>query len=448
MIPLIEIGNKLGYSSGYSRALPMSTSPLPKLPAEQGKPAPNLTLMELATQLNREQRKIQDLLSSLGFALRSFNNLNQLLELIPLMAARVTDAEAGAVVLFPAKGQAQLVKLYCPDSTWQPSLERMLIALSSDGKSDDFAEAMVAHETPILVKSDTRGRLYIFTRQVHYQWTETRQKLLRLVADQTAVAIENDALNAELKRKEKLDRELEIGSEIQARLLPHACPRVEGIALAARSLSADRVGGDYYDFIPITSTSKWGIVIGDVMGKGVPAGLLMTMTRGMLRAGVLRKDPPAEVLRHLNHVIYADLENSSRFVTLFYSEYDPTTRTLRYSNAAHTPPIYWNAEIGETYLLDTPGMLIGLEEDGPFQEAGLQLHPGDVVVYYTDGFTEAADNKQVRFGEQGLNEAIRWAVTHYETPEQILEYLFDQLQQFCPSGHCADDMTCIVLKAQ
>jgi phosphoserine phosphatase RsbU/P len=428
----------------------MSTSPLPKVPEEQGKSPPNLTLKELATQLNREQRKIQDLLSSLGFALRSFNNLNQLLELIPLMAARVTDAEAGAVVLCSAKGQVNMVKLYCPDSTWQSALESYLpnlgsIYIDAHPRVDPW---VVAQNTPILVKSNTRGHLYVFSRHSNYQWNETRQKLLRLVADQTAVAIENDTLSTELKRKEKLDRELEIGSEIQARLLPRSCPKVDGIALAARSLAADRVGGDYYDFIPITGSDKWGVVIGDVMGKGVPAGLLMTMTRGMLRASVLRNDPPAQVLQHLNHVMYVDLDNSSRFVTLFYSEYEPQTRTLRFSNAAHTPPIYWNAEIGETYLLDTPGMLIGLEPESLYQESELKLNPGDVVVYYTDGFTEAADSRQVRYGEQGLNEAVRWAVSHYETPDQMLEYLFDQLRQFCPDGNCSDDMTLIVLKAQ
>jgi len=440
---------------GIPAAEAMSSSPVPKPTSEpQAKPVPSLTLMELATQLNREQRKIQDLLSSLGFALRSFNNLNQLLELIPLMAARVTDAEAGAVVLTAAKGQPPLVKLYCPDSSWQAALEGALQTLVA-GEGEGNGEALPsldpwvsAHGTPILVKSDTRGRLFVFSRQAHYQWSETRQKLLRLVADQTAVAIENDALSNELKRKEKLDRELEIGWEIQSRLLPHRCPSVTGISLAARCQTADRVGGDYYDFIPVASTQRWGIVIGDVMGKGVPAGLLMTLTRGMLRSTVLRGDRPACVLQHLNQAMYADLENSSRFVTLFYSEYDPATCTLSYSNAAHTPPIYWNAALGESYLLDTPGMLIGLEPNTQYQEASLRLNPGDVVVYYTDGFTEAANQKQVRFGEQGLNAAVRWAVEHCDTPEEILEYLFEQLRQFCPSGRCGDDMTLIVLKAQ
>ncbi|AGY58219.1 sigma-B regulation protein RsbU [Gloeobacter kilaueensis JS1] len=412
--------------------------------------------MELASQLSREQRKIQDLLSSLGFALRSLSNLNQLLELIPLMAARVTDAEAGAVVLFAEDNQLGLVKLYCPDANWQPSLEALLeplrelhadqaAAIEAKLASDPW---VVAQNTSILVKSALRGRLYVFSRVANYHWTEGRQKLLRLVADQTAVAVENDTLNKELQRKEKLDRELEIGSEIQAQLLPRSCPRIEGIRLAARCLSADKVGGDYYDFIPIIHTNRWGIVIGDVMGKGVPAGLLMTMTRGMLRAEVLRKDPPALILEHLNHVMYADLENSNRFVTLFYSEYDPTTRTLHYSNAAHNPPLYWSAHTQEVHLLDTQGMLIGLEPGSLYQQQSQQLNAGDVVIYYTDGFTDAADRDSHRFGEQGLNQAVRWAVTHCESPEQILEYLFEQLRQFCPNGHCGDDMTLIVLKAE
>lgn len=436
----------------------MSTSPLSKFPTEPSQSSLAVTLKELAGQLNREQRKIQDLLSSLGFALRSFNNLNQLLELVPLMAARVTDAEAGAILLF-SEGRVTLEKLYCPDKNWEAYLERSfegLLKLSAEavGTADEQLRShldpwVAIHGTPILVKSTVRGRLYVFSRQRTYQWTETRQKLLRLVADQTAVAVENDSLTAELKRRERLDRELEIGSEIQARLLPRSCPSIQGIELAARCEPADRVGGDYYDFVPISTTGKWGIVIGDVMGKGVPAGLLMTMTRGMLRAEVLRQDPPAQILKHLNHVMYTDLENSNRFVTLFYSEYDPTTASLHFSNAAHTPPIYWNAREGKTYLLDTPGgMLIGLYPESDYQGDSLQLQSGDVVVYYTDGFTEAIDDTNTRFGEQGLEQAVRWAVTHYSSPQQILEYLFKQVHQFSPGGRGGDDMTLIVLKTQ
>jgi sigma-B regulation protein RsbU (phosphoserine phosphatase) len=306
-----------------------------------------------------------------------------------------------------------------------------------------------------------RGRLYVFSRDPQYAWTETRQKLVRLVADQTAVAIENDELSVELRKKERLDRELEIGAEIQLRLLPRQCPKINGVELAARCQTASRVGGDYYDFIPASydqirpkrdggnEQGKWTLAIGDVMGKGVPAGLIMTMTRGMLRAEVLNGHTPARILQHLNRVMYADLENSNRFVTLFYSEYDPQTRTLSYSNAAHNPPLLWQAATKTIKRLDTLGMLIGLDAETQYQDAQIQLQPDDVLIYYTDGFTDAADQSGERFEEENLTSAFKWACQHFDRPQDILEYLFERVQQFIGAeNRNSDDMTLIVMRVE
>jgi sigma-B regulation protein RsbU (phosphoserine phosphatase) len=192
------------------------------------------------------------------------------------------------------------------------------------------------------VQNVERGRLYVFSRDPDYAWTETRQKLVRLVADQTSVAIENNELTVALRKKERLDRELEIGAEIQLQLLPRECPAIQGMDLAAKCQTAQRVGGDYYDFIPTTfdqlrqtgsqqtAAAPWSFAIGDVMGKGVPAGLIMTMMRGMLRAEVLNGHSPSRILQDLNFVMHSDLESSNRFVTLFYAEYNPKTRRLAY----------------------------------------------------------------------------------------------------------------------
>lgn len=448
---------------------------------------PVFALKELVARLNREQHKIQDLLSSLGFALRSFNNLNQFLELIPLMASRVTDSDGGALLLFKPNGQVRLERLHCQDSRLGQDIRKALesaarqiapsfVRSSSNGSMTPTAQAIadLDHQvsyylganvqlfgTAILVKNVERGRLYVFSRDPQYTWTETRQKLVRLVADQTAVAIENDELSVELRKKERLDRELEIGAEIQLRLLPRQCPKIQGVELAARCQTASRVGGDYYDFIPASydqlrskrdggsEAGKWTLAIGDVMGKGVPAGLIMTMTRGMLRAEVLNGHSPARILQHLNRVMYADLENSNRFVTLFYSEYDPQTRLLSYSNAAHNPPLLWQAATKTIKRLDTLGMLIGLDADTHYQDAQVQLQPGDVLIYYTDGFTDAASQSGERFDEENLTSAFKWACQHFDHPQDILEYLFERVQQFIgPENRNSDDMTLIVMRVE
>ncbi|MDR9403919.1 MAG: PP2C family protein-serine/threonine phosphatase, partial [Halothece sp. Uz-M2-17] len=391
---------------------------------------PVSTLKELVANLRREQNKVQNLLSSLGFALRSFNNLNQFLEIIPLMAARVSDADGSAILLYKGEGKVSVEQVHCQgglackDIRYRLSQVTRTWGKNVTGNSHEtnildeqiqsaLPEEIQLFSTPILVKGKERGKVYVFTRDRAYDWTLSRQKLVQLVADQAAVAIANNDLAVEVRQKEKLDRELEVATDIQFHLLPRKYPNIKGLDLAAACRTANRVGGDYYDFIPANydqphseskadeehtgSTVPWSIVIGDVMGKGVPAGLIMTMTRGMLRAEVLNHHSPAKILEHLNRVMYEDLESSHRFVTLFYSQYDPTTRCLSYSNAAHNPPLWWQAKTNTVHRLDTLGMLVGLDTDSQYEEASIQLDTGDTILYYTDGFTDAVNVKGQRF---------------------------------------------------
>lgn len=438
-------------------------------------------LRELISRLQREQAKIQDLLGSLGFALRSLNNLSQFLELIPMIASRVTDASGGALVMFQPNGQLRLEKIHC---TGEDDCQNVRLALematrqitatlsASRTLADEANATLVSLDrqagrylgadcqifgTAIIVQNVERGRLYVFSCEGDYTWSETRQKLVRLVADQTAVAIENNQLTHEVRHKERLDRELELGAEIQAQLLPRQCPQIEGIDLAARCNTANKVGGDYYDFIPTTyeqlrqpnhpaSREKpWNFAIGDVMGKGVPAGLMMTMLRGMLRAEVLNSHSPGHLLQHLNWVMRTDLESSNRFVTLFCAQYDPRTQMLSYGNAAHNPPLLWQAETGQVSRLDADGMLLGLEMDTHYQENQTQLQPGDTVIYYTDGFTEAANRSGQRFDEDKLIESFCWACRNLPGSEEILEYLFKTLQRFMGTDREAEDDTTLVV---
>lgn len=473
-------------------AVPRSSQPSPKVNGNQNdkttnEATPVLALKELVENLHREQNKIQNLLSSLGFALRSFNNLNQFLELTPLIAARVTDAEGGALVLWKQDGMVRLEQLHCHDSqvcqNIRPVLEKITRQVANlkfnsntGGESDANLSASLDEKirsslkdtvqmfgTPILVENVERGRLYAFSSNQDYLWTPTRRKLLQLVADQTAVAIANNELTVELRSKQRTDRELEIASEIQLQLLPRKCPEIEGVEMAARCKTANKVGGDYYDFIrtdydrnennetsePNTSV-PWSIVIGDVMGKGVPAGLIMTMTRGMLRAEVLNRNSPSRILEHLNRVMYSDLEDTKRLVTLFYSEYDPSTKILSYSNAVHNPPLLWQAKTKTIQELDTWGVMLGIDRDSKYEDAKVQLAPGDTLVYYTDGFTDAADRDGKRFGEDDrFIAAVKWAVENCGSARAILDYLFNLLEEFAGNNNSnGDDTTLVVMKVK
>jgi sigma-B regulation protein RsbU (phosphoserine phosphatase) len=456
-------------------SITQTATPSPDTSGEQDF-SPVLALKELVAHLQREQRKTHELLSSLGFALRSFTNLNQFLELIPMIASRVADADGSALVIYRPNGHIWIEQLHCSDPTRCRALDQLLSnadqslpqlqdsgpaqlsALMDEQVAQSLGPGAQLFGTSIITRNVERGRLYVFSFDPLYTWTDIRQKLVRLVADQTAVAIENDELAAELRQKERLDRELEIGAEIQLQLLPRDCPDIAGLELAARCRTASRVGGDYYDFIPTQARRKgssrrseayqpWSIAIGDVMGKGVPAGLIMTMLRGMLRAEVLNRHSPGKILQHLNRVMYADLEHSKRFVTLFYSEYDPKQQLLSFSNAAHHPPFLWRRQTKTLQRLDTEGMLIGLDADVTYGEGQVKLKPGDVVMYFTDGFTDAANRWGKRFDEEGLEAVFQDACQRFTSPQEILEEVFLQVERFIGGGRShEDDMTLVVLR--
>jgi phosphoserine phosphatase RsbU/P len=431
----------------------------------------------------QRQENIHLILESLGFALRNFKNFNQYLEILPSMIARITDTEAAMVVLFRKNIQQPTKAIHCrsqencPEVTQsiQQSLQNAWIALAEKDRTlelgsywEDLENTLTAYlaenaatqavrffAVKIILDGVERGRLYIFAGDLAYDWSSDRQKLMQIVADQTAVAAANEELTVELRKRDLLHREVEIGAEIQERLLPRQCPNIPGVAVAACYKNANRVSGDYYDFIPtnydqldgrsIDPASKWGITIGDVMGKGVPAGLIMTMTRGMLRAEVLNGNSPARILQNLNRVMYLDLENSSRFLTLFYSEYDPTTKVLTYSNAAHNPPLLWRNNILQP--LDTEGMLIGLEPDSVYQESQVLLQSGDTILYYTDGLTDASNQYGQRFDEKNLHRVFSQACQQHEHPQAIIDDIFREIREFAGSEQEQnDDMTAAILR--
>jgi sigma-B regulation protein RsbU (phosphoserine phosphatase) len=189
--------------------------------------------------------------------------------------------------------------------------------------------------------------------------------------------------------------------------------------------------------------------MGDVMGKGVPAGLLMSLLRGMLRAEVLSGHPPDRILHDLNQLAQEDLAHSHRFVTLFYSDYDPRSRRLRYANAAHNPPLIWRRHRVGIERLDVPGMLIGLQSEAEYRCAEVILEPGDVILYYTDGVTEASGYSGERFDEDRLVRAFRSVCRSGLGAQVILDELFERLDRFVGADRqLEDDASMVVLKVR
>ena len=196
--------------------------------------------------------------------------------------------------------------------------------------------------------------------------------------------------------KERQDRELQIAREIQQSLFPRTWPQVAGFEVAARSRSCYEVGGDYYDFIPLDG-GRLGLVIADVSGKGTPASLMMASVHAWLQAMAGTARPP-QVLERLNRFLYANTQ-TSRYVTLFYGELDPSRRRLTYVNAGHVPPYLVRKEDGGLVRLLAGGPVLGLLEEVSLEAGEVELLPGDLLAVVTDGVTEAQSPAGDEFGD-------------------------------------------------
>ena len=434
--------------------------------------AASKSLTDLIDSLSKEQIVNQDLLLSLSFALRSFTNLQRFLELIPLLVTQLVGVQGSLLVPFQDNGSIWREQLQIVSIDEDKELFRQLFLLEEGRKTgfgmqennillldrlvQRYFDSYKVIATSIVSRGRPRGRLYAFDKKEFDFGSNIHRKHIQLVADLTGVAIENDVIFQVIRNHEKVDRQISIGAEIQSQLLPDQCPIIEGVELAACCRPAFQVGGDYYDFMPTRpdlsdtakSNGRWAFVIGDVMGKGVPAGLLMTMLRGMLRAEVLSGLPPDCILHDLNQLALEELSQSHRFITLFYSDFDARSRKLRFANAAHNPPLLWSAKSKSINRLDAPGLLIGLQGEAEYGCGEIILQPGDVLLYYTDGVTEAPGITGERFEENRLITFLDKFAREGLGAQQILEKLFERLDGFVGIGdhHLEDDASMVVLK--
>jgi sigma-B regulation protein RsbU (phosphoserine phosphatase) len=253
-------------------------------------------------------------------------------------------------------------------------------------------------------------------------------------------AAEKEIFRRELERTEF---EMETAKGIQQSLLPEFPPRIEGFELAALNLPARQVGGDFYDFIPV-SKDKWGIIIADVSGKGVPAALFMALSRTLVRANVADDTTASQAMQKANHLISQEAK-MGMFVTLFYAVLDPQKRRLQYVNAGHNPPLAVKKSSGDVILLRAKGIAMGVIDDAVLEEKEIELDSNDIVVFYTDGITEAINGAGEQFGEKRLIETINQNMD--VSAKELIGRVKDKVFTFAQGQPQHDDFTLVVLKA-
>ena len=246
---------------------------------------------------------------------------------------------------------------------------------------------------------------------------------------------------------EKEQAELQIAAEIQRDFLPDTLPATEGFCIAARSIPAKEVGGDFFDVIPLggipLSDPLTGIVIGDVSGKGVPAALFMALSRIVVRVTAQRDPVPADVIATANSVI-ATNSRSGMFVTLFYGILDHRTHTLTYVNAGHNPPILFRTGSDTPEELPATGIALGAMEDACYGQETVTLDAGDLVLLFTDGITEAINADVEMYGMDRLLAVVEENRTR--SPREIMDAVIRSVVAFSGSQPQFDDITILVVK--
>jgi serine phosphatase RsbU (regulator of sigma subunit) len=269
--------------------------------------------------------------------------------------------------------------------------------------------------------------------------------LLAGIANQAGLALEAVQIESERDLRARLDQELTIGRAIQSSLLPRSVPQLECFDLAAEWHPALEVAGDFFDFIPLDD-GRWGIVVADVSDKGVPAAIYMTLARTIIRAiglGKATRRTPRQVLERANEIIMADAR-TDLFVTTFYAVLDPPKRTLRYASAGHCPPLLWQAQTQSSQWLRGHGLPLGVLDSVVIEEHEMQLESGDVVVFYTDGVTEAYNDADEMYG----NDRLRYTVAGGQNlgAQQVLDSIMQSVQAFSGRREQMDDLTMVVLR--
>ena len=300
---------------------------------------------------------------------------------------------------------------------------------------------------PLVAAGQSIGTLVIDSRQPR-PFSEVEVRLLRLMANQAALAIETARLHREEIQRQRLEEELAVGRQIQVSMLPAETPRLVGWQFATDFEAARHVGGDFYDYFPLPGDNgRWGLVMADVSDTGVPAAIFMALSRTTIRNLALRGRAPADVMTWANRFIQED-SGSGMFLTVFYAELDTNDGRLVYANAGHNPPLLWRAAAAAFDTLAPTCPLLGVLESVNVTVETTWLAPGDVLVLYTDGITEAVDRDYGEFGQARLEETVREAVSGRDDPTaaDIQAAITTAVRAFAGAMVQVDDMTLLIIK--
>jgi sigma-B regulation protein RsbU (phosphoserine phosphatase) len=412
----------------------------------------------------RLRRAVEELslLNEISFAIGSAMNVEEITRLIISKCIHRMGVEQGAVTLLKERekdrfttfvrvmdGKKSIVSCQLGASLtgWILKNQQPLVVndMSIDprfsGVELETRAVKSVLSVPLLVKDRVIGTISVFNK-MDRNFIPEDQRLLSIIATQSAQILENARLYEEEKKLRDIEDDLQIARRIQSSLLPKGNPCVAGVDIAGVSLPAREVGGDYYDFIEIDG-EHLGLAVGDVSGKGIPAALLMANLQASLRGQVSANRSVKETIRLVNCMLGRSIEQG-QFVTLFYGVLDTSTKTFLYTNAGQNPPVVLGKD-GSLRRLEKGGLVLGVLGDASYEEEEVQLQGGDLMFLYTDGITEATNDRDEMYGERKVLDLLSSSIDL--SAPGLSEKIVESVLTFQGNSEQSDDITLIVVKA-
>jgi serine phosphatase RsbU (regulator of sigma subunit) len=319
----------------------------------------------------------------------------------------IAKGQGGDRILLATRGAGELIgeMALIDDSARSATVSALSPILALEFSAADWRRIWMREPQLLLpMVQNLTSRLRSADLQMIEDLTKKNAELTRAYADLKAA-------QAAIVEKERLDRELELARQLQQSMLPRQFPAISGYKATARNRPARQAGGDFYDVIAV-SPRRVVIVMADVSDKGMPAALYMALTRSLIRAEAKRSGSPREVLLR-THRLLLEISQNSMFFTAFCGVLNPETGEMVYARAGHDRPLLYRPTTRETRWLEARGMMLGYIEDVYLEEAKIMLEPGDTLVLYTDGVTDANDPAGNFFGDEYLREIIEGAADHH-----------------------------------
>jgi len=428
----------------------------------------NRALEALQVENQRLSRAVQELsiLNELSVVIGSMLNSNQVIEIVVKRSLHAVNAEQGTITMFDQAAINPLKTLIRAADTsfkherfhldqsiagWMQIHKRPL--RSNDLHGDNrFSGVTIADNirsilcAPLLVKNKLIGVLSVFNKKSSPSsdvgFDEQDERLLAIIAGQSAQVIETARLYESEKTKQDMEREMSAAREVQRSLLPQHLPEITGIDLVASSMPARDVGGDYYDVIPL-GDDRYCILLADVSGKGLPAALVSTMVKGIFWAQLPQHLSPQDILQATN-ILLRNILPRTTFVTIMLAILDAKRKSLELCSAGQCPPLYFGAKRAPEYLKMT-GHPMNWLECPSFDSMSIKLRAGEALVLYSDGVIEAQNEMDIFYGAPAL---LTFAESLCRKPAQdIHDGIVETINEFTGHREPADDLTLVVIRA-